>query len=204
MSIFGKKPENQSQGPTTSSPAPPPRKTLRSAPPPTEDGGGRSYLGAGCELIGDLRGDGSFECGGSFDGTIDVSGDVVIGHGGSAVAEIKARRISIEGRLQGAATGTEKVEVGASGRIEGDVRAPAVQFAEGAFFEGNVEMRRPDGTEEESDSAGDDEAAAEPSEASDNGDAVAQPSGDGNKDDAAAEPSGDGNKDDNAVSEDSR
>ena len=190
MSIFGKKPENKSHGPITSSPAPPPRKTLRSAPPPAEDGGGRSYLGAGCELIGDLRGDGSFECGGSFDGTIDVSGDVIIGHGGSAVAQIKARRISIDGRLHGDATGTEKVEVGASGHVEGDVRAPAVQFAEGAFFEGNVEMRRPDGTEEESDSAGDDEPAAESSEATDN-------------DGAAAESSGDGDKADKAVSDDS-
>lgn len=67
----------------------------------------------------------------------------MIGHGGKAEAEVKARRISIEGRLHGDATGTEKVEVGASGHVEGDVRAPAVQFAEGAFFEGNVEMRRP-------------------------------------------------------------
>ena len=60
----------------------------------------------------------------------------------NARAELKARRISIEGRLLGNATGTEKVEVGVSGHVEGDVRAPAVQFAEGAFFEGNVEMRR--------------------------------------------------------------
>ena len=188
MSIFGKKLENQSPGSIPPSPIPPPsRKPLRSAPAPAD---GRSYLGAGCELIGDFTGEGSFECGGSFDGAIDISGDVVIGHGGTANAQLKARRISINGRLHGDATGTEKVEVGASGHVEGDVRAPAVQFAEGAFFEGNVEMRRAEGAEEESDSAGDDEPAAEPSAG-------------GDKDDAAVEPSAGGEKDD-AVSGDSR
>ena len=104
--------------------------------------GTSSFLGAGCVLEGEFNGDGSFECGGDFAGSIDISGDLVIGRGGNARADLKARRISIEGRLHGNATGTEKVEVGVSGHVEGDVRAPAVQFAEGAFFEGNVEMRR--------------------------------------------------------------
>jgi cytoskeletal protein CcmA (bactofilin family) len=104
--------------------------------------GKSSFLGSGCVLEGKFNGDGSFECSGNFEGIIDVTGDLVIGHGGTAKAELKARRINIEGRLRGNATGTEKVEVGASGHVEGDVRAPAVQFAEGAFFEGNVEMRQ--------------------------------------------------------------
>lgn len=163
MAIFGKKPEDQSQGSIPSSPtSPPSRKTLRSAPEPANATTGRSYLGAGCELTGEFTGGGSFECNGSFDGMIDISGDVAIGHGGTAKAQIKARRISIDGRLHGNATGTEKVEVGASGHVEGDVRAPAVQFAEGAFFEGNVEMRRPDGADDQGEPAGDDEADGEP------------------------------------------
>ncbi len=163
MAIFGKKPGNQSQSSIPRSPTPSstPRKTPDSTPVPAANTG-RSYLGAGCEATGDFTGEGSFECGGSFDGTIDISGDLVIGHGGTAKAQLKARRISIDGRLHGDATGTEKVEVGVSGHVEGNVRAPAVQFAEGAFFEGNVEMRRPAGAEEEGDSAGDDEADAEP------------------------------------------
>ena len=189
MSIFGKKPENQSQGSIRPSPTSPLlRKTLRSGPAPAA-AAGRSYLGAGCELIGDFTGEGSFECGGLFDGTIDISGDVVISHGGTAKAQLKARRISIDGRLHGDAIGTEKVEVGASGHVEGDVRAPAVQFAEGAFFEGNVEMRRPEGAEEEGDSAGDDEAAAEPSEAAGNDDAAVKPSAGGDKDGAVSDDS---------------
>ena len=189
MSIFGKKPENQSQGSGPSSPTSPARKTLWSAPAPAAGAAGRSYLGAGCELTGDFIGEGSFECGGSFNGTIEVSGDLVISPGGSVNAQLKARRISIDGRLHGDATGTEKVEVGASGHVEGDVRAPAVQFAEGAFFEGNVEMRRPEGAEEEDDSTGEDKPAAEPSEAADKDDAAVESSAGGEKDDAVSDDS---------------
>jgi cytoskeletal protein CcmA (bactofilin family) len=65
----------------------------------------------------------------------------LIGTEGSATAQLTARRIVINGRLVGDAIGSDKVEVGASGHVEGDVRATAVLFAEGAFFEGNVEMR---------------------------------------------------------------
>jgi cytoskeletal protein CcmA (bactofilin family) len=186
MSIFGKKPEDQSQGSNPSSPtSPPSRKTRRSAPEPAGATTGRSYLGAGCELTGEFTGAGSFDCSGSFDGTINISGDVVIGHGGTAKAQIKARRISIDGKLHGDATGTEKVEVGASGHVEGDVRAPAVQFAEGAFFEGNVEMRRLDGADDEGEAAGDGEADREPSAGARKDDATAQPSV-GATEDAAA------------------
>jgi cytoskeletal protein CcmA (bactofilin family) len=70
-----------------------------------------------------------------------MEGEVLIGSEGRATAQLTARRIVINGHLEGDAIGSEKVEVGASGHVEGDVRATAVLFAEGAFFEGNVEMR---------------------------------------------------------------
>ena len=146
MPIFGKKPDSEPVSSTprpAGPPAPTPRPRPHPAPQPSPESAPKSsFLGEGCEFEGDLRGRGSFECGGTFKGTIDVEEDLVIGHGGVATAQLKARRINIEGRLEGDASGGEKVEVGASGHVEGDVRAPAVQFAEGAFFEGNVEMRR--------------------------------------------------------------
>ena len=128
--------------------------------------GHKSFLGPRCRLKGEFAGDGSLECVGRFDGTVDISGDVIVGHGGRVKAELRARRINIEGSLKGNATASEKVEVGSAGHVEGDVRAPAVQFAEGAFFEGNVEMRR---AREETDSEGD--AAAERADGDDRGSA---------------------------------
>ena len=46
----------------------------------------------------------------------------------------------IGGRVVGNVQGHEKVEILPSGRLEGDVAAPRVVLAEGAFFKGKVEM----------------------------------------------------------------
>lgn len=101
----------------------------------------RSYLGPGCVFDGEIRGRGSLECHGAITGDVSLEGDVVIGERGTAIAKLNGRRIRIDGRLEGNAVGVEKVEVGAAGHVQGDIRAPSVAFAEGAFFEGNVEMR---------------------------------------------------------------
>lgn len=105
------------------------------------DARSRSYLGPGCVFEGEIRGTGSLECHGTVDGTIELDGDIVVGERGTARAILRGRRVVIEGVLQGDACGAARVEVGATGQVTGDIRAPSVSFAEGAVFEGNVEMR---------------------------------------------------------------
>ena len=116
------------------------------------EGAARSYLGPGCVLEGEIRGAGSLECHGSVDGTIELPGDIVIGERGCAKATLTGGRVVVDGVLEGDAIGASRVEVGATGHVTGDIRAPSVAFAEGAVFEGNVEMRsvRGEGPETES------------------------------------------------------
>lgn len=104
-------------------------------PPP------RSYLGPGCVFEGEIKGTGSLELHGKVVGIIDLDGDVHVGERGSAKAKLRGGKVLIEGVLDGDATGTARVEVGSTGRVTGDIRAPNVSFADGAVFEGNVEMR---------------------------------------------------------------
>ena len=59
---------------------------------------------------------------------LEVTGDIV------------ARSVTVGGRVLGNVKAGETFELQASGRIEGDVKAPRVIIAEGAFFKGNVEM----------------------------------------------------------------
>ncbi len=104
----------------------------------------RSYLGPGCVFDGDIRGSGSLECHGSVTGTVTLDGEVVIGERGRAKGTLCGDRITVDGYLEGDASGIQKVEVGATGQVTGDIRAPSVVFAEGAVFEGNLEMRATD------------------------------------------------------------
>lgn len=101
----------------------------------------RSYLGPGCVLDGEITGRGSIECHGAITGRIDLDGDVIIGERGTATADLSGASVAVDGVLVGNATGAVKVEVGAVGKVTGDIRAPSVAFGEGAVFEGNVEMR---------------------------------------------------------------
>jgi len=110
----------------------------------------RSYLGPGCVFEGEIRGKGSLECHGKVQGSIDLDGDVVIGERGAAKATIGGRKVVVDGILEGNAVGTERVEVGATGQVLGDIRAQSVSFAEGAVFEGNVEMRSAKGAGDKS------------------------------------------------------
>ena len=106
-----------------------------------DEAGLRSYLGPGCVLRGEISGTGTLECHGSITGRVRLDGDVVIGERGSAKADLYGARVVIYGVLVGNATATERVDVGSSGQVTGDIRAPSVSFGEGAIFEGNVEMR---------------------------------------------------------------
>ena len=65
---------------------------------------------------------------------------VTVGPGGKVQGDIVAKSVRIGGRVVGNVQGHEKVEILPSGRLEGDVAAPRVVLAEGAFFKGKVEM----------------------------------------------------------------
>ena len=59
---------------------------------------------------------------------------------GSINAEICAKSVTVLGKLVGNIKAGEKVEVAASGSMEGDITAPRVILADGASFKGSIDM----------------------------------------------------------------
>ncbi len=55
-------------------------------------------------------------------------------------AEIHAKSVVVVGRLVGNVFGLERVEIQATGKIEGDVTAPKLIVAEGAQLNGAIQM----------------------------------------------------------------
>jgi cytoskeletal protein CcmA (bactofilin family) len=74
------------------------------------------------------------------EGDLQVDGVVTVGAEGKVRGEVVARVVKVGGRVVGNVRGGERVEVLQSGSLEGDVAAPRVTIAEGAFFKGRVEM----------------------------------------------------------------
>ncbi len=69
-----------------------------------------------------------------------VDGMVVIGEGGRVRGGVTAGSVLVKGKIEGDVRAGERAEVAPSGTAEGDIEAPRVVIAEGAFFKGNVKM----------------------------------------------------------------
>jgi len=108
---------------------------------PNSSAGGKStYITAGVKIKGQISGRAEIVVDGEVEGRLDIQAAVVVGPNGAVNGDIVAKSVSVEGKVLGNVKASETFELQASGRIEGDVTAPRVIIAEGAFFKGNVEM----------------------------------------------------------------
>lgn len=65
-----------------------------------------------------------------------TSGDVVVERKGHVVAPIRADKVTVKGRVQGAISARGWVRIGKTGRLKGDITAPAIFVEEGAAIDG--------------------------------------------------------------------
>jgi cytoskeletal protein CcmA (bactofilin family) len=77
---------------------------------------------------------------GQVEGTIEL-GDhaLTIGTGAGIKADLVAKIITISGAVTGNVTASDKVDLRATGSVDGDVVAPRVIMAEGGVINGKVE-----------------------------------------------------------------
>jgi cytoskeletal protein CcmA (bactofilin family) len=99
-----------------------------------------SVLGATLRFKGDLVADEDLVVQGQVDGSILHSRSLTIGADGGMKGDIRARRIVVEGTVTGDLYALECVTVRATGRVRGSIYAPRVAIAEGAEFNGRVDM----------------------------------------------------------------
>jgi cytoskeletal protein CcmA (bactofilin family) len=130
MALFGR--EQQPPAKSVNAPAP--------APAPSSASKTATLVAPGTKIVGKISGSAEVMIDGELEGELRVDGGAVIGTGGTVRGEIAARTVRVGGKVFGNIRGGERVEVLASGALEGDVSAPRVVIAEGAFFKGKVEM----------------------------------------------------------------
>jgi cytoskeletal protein CcmA (bactofilin family) len=100
-----------------------------------------THIAAGSRVEGTLTGPTELLIEGEVDGEIRVDSAVMIGTEGVVRGPITAQLVRVGGRVIGNVQASERVEVAPSGGLEGDIAAPRVIIAEGAFFKGRVDMR---------------------------------------------------------------
>ena len=98
-------------------------------------------IGASIRIKGDVTGDENLIIQGEVEGTIVVQGhNVTISKTGKVKADIEARQIIVEGKLEGDLNGDEKVIICETGNVYGNIIAPRVKLEDGALFKGSIEM----------------------------------------------------------------
>ena len=147
MGIFGKSPE-QPPAATAS-----PNKLIASVPAPTVSpttptlpagaprvATGPCVVGAKTTIKGEISGDEDILVEGVVEGQIHITKDLRVGPGGVVKAKVEAQSIVVSGQIVGDCQATHRVEIQASGKLMGNIRAPRVVIAEGASFKGNSDM----------------------------------------------------------------
>lgn len=138
MSFFGK--SRQTDSPRLASEPLSPRVDMPQ--PPVQlpaPVGFETVLGANSTLEGTLRSNANVRLDGTFTGTLEITGNVLVGETARINADINAKNISIAGAVRGNVSG-KKVQLLRTGRIWGDIRAQALTTEEGAFIDGKITM----------------------------------------------------------------
>ncbi len=108
--------------------------------PTTNHGRPETSIGANTSIVGSLKCDGNMRIDGSFEGDIEVLGDLIIGATGRVIATIKATNIHVSGAAKGELTATEQLQISHTGKVWGDINATALQIEPGGVFRGQSAM----------------------------------------------------------------
>jgi cytoskeletal protein CcmA (bactofilin family) len=109
-------------------PAPRPRSTERK----------ETVIAAGLTIDGKIEGAGHVRMAGRFKGDVNVDGDLTIEPGAKITGSVRAETVTIAGDLEGNIEGASRVELLASGVLNGDLKAGSLTVASGSRMRGNV------------------------------------------------------------------
>jgi cytoskeletal protein CcmA (bactofilin family) len=99
------------------------------------------FMDQGTEVIGELRFRETFRVDGRVKGKIVSEKTVIIGETAQIEADIDCGVVSIRGTVTGQVQGREKIELLAGSRVYGRLCSPRLIIEEGAFFQGECDMR---------------------------------------------------------------
>jgi cytoskeletal protein CcmA (bactofilin family) len=145
MGIFGNsdsKPPEAGPPPTRPTSAPPEHKEKGSSPAPAAAAArpGTCVIAAKTVIKGEITGDEDIVVDGNVEGQIRITRDLRVGANGVVKATVEAQSIIVSGELIGDCQASVRVEIQATGRLTGNIRAPKIVIAEGAMFRGNSDM----------------------------------------------------------------
>jgi len=107
------------------------------------DGVVSGFVGGGTVVSGDAEFKGMLRIDGRFTGRVrSEKGSLIVSAGGLVEADVAVASARINGTVNGDIVATERIELGRSARVRGNIQTPALVIEEGAVFEGACSMRK--------------------------------------------------------------
>lgn len=135
--MFGSRKTQQT--PSVPSPSTPNQPANTPQQTPRQPVGFETVLGANSTMKGELRSQANVRLDGTFEGSLQIDGNVLVGETAKITADINAKNISVAGAVRGNINGN-KIQLLRTGRVWGDILATALTTEEGAFIDGKITM----------------------------------------------------------------
>jgi len=102
-----------------------------------------AHIGKSVVIKGELSGSEDLYVDGTVEGTIQLQGNnLVIGPNGHVHADVNAKGVAVQGKLEGNIRASEKVELRKSAVIVGDIVTQRIAIEDGAYFKGKVDIQK--------------------------------------------------------------
>ena len=97
-----------------------------------------TVIASGLTIDGKIEGAGHVRMAGRFKGDVNVDGDLTIEPGAKIIGSVRAGTVTVGGDLEGNIEAASRVELLASGVLNGDLKAGSLTVASGSRMRGNV------------------------------------------------------------------
>ena len=99
-----------------------------------------AHIGKTVFIKGEIRSEEDLVIDGKVEGKVDIKKNrLTVGATGKIDADVRARWVVVSGQVNGSITAGDRLELTASGRVNGDVQCPRLIIAEGARLQGAVD-----------------------------------------------------------------
>jgi cytoskeletal protein CcmA (bactofilin family) len=106
-----------------------------------KEGAVGGFVGGTSTLSGEINFRGMMRVDGRVTGRVaSDDGTLIVSSGGRVEAEVAVVVAKISGEVTGDITASERVELGRTARVSGNIQTPALIVEDGAIFEGNCRM----------------------------------------------------------------
>ncbi len=102
--------------------------------------GKESLIAANLFIEGKIQGSGDIRIAGQFKGDVDVQGDLTIEVGARLTGQIRASKVVIAGELDGNVVSASRVELLATGVVNGDLKTGSLTVVAGSRMRGQIEV----------------------------------------------------------------